>query len=134
MGTKPIIIKLGNNPNAKKCIKINSLKIFIFLHIYIMESDNIVIGKINKKKVYLNNGKYGHYLNHDGKNYKVPEWFPVDKFDIDVAERLIEYKKKMSEMYCEESSSKKPTKANKSSKKEESDSDEEESPKLRKKK
>ena len=32
-----------------------------------MESDNIVIGKINKKKVYLNNGKYGHYLNHDGK-------------------------------------------------------------------
>ena len=113
-----------------------------------MESDNIVIGKINKKKVYLNNGKYGHYLNHDGKNYKVPEWFPVDKFDIDVAERLIEYKKKMSEMYCEESSSKKPTKTNKSSKKEESskgqlvggsttnesESEEEESPKPSKKK
>jgi hypothetical protein len=59
-----------------------------------MESENIVIGKINKKKVYLNNGKYGHYLSCDGKNYKVPEWFPVDKFDIDVAERLIEYKKK----------------------------------------
>ena len=114
-----------------------------------MESDNIVIGKINKKKVYLNNGKYGHYLTCDGKNYKVPEWFPVDKFDIDVAERLIEYKKKMSEMYCEESSSsKKPTKTNKSSKKEESskgqlvggsttnesESEEEESPKPVKKK
>ena len=98
-----------------------------------MESDNIVIGKINKKKVYLNNGKYGHYLNHDGKNYKVPEWFPVDKFDVDIAERLIEYKKKMSEMYCDESA-KKPTKTNKSSKKEESDSDEEESPKPSKKK
>ena len=95
-----------------------------------MESDNIVIGKINKKKVYLNNGKYGHYLNHDGKNYKVPEWFPVDKFDVDIAERLIEYKKKMSEMYCDESS-KKPTKTNK---KDESDSDEEESPKPVKKK
>ena len=95
-----------------------------------MESENIVIGKINKKKVYLNNGKYGYYLSYDGKNYKVPEWFPVDKFDIDVAERLIEYKKKMSEMYCDESS-KKPTKA---IKKDESDSDEEESPKLRKKK
>ena len=83
-----------------------------------MESDNIVIGKINKKKVYLNNGKYGHYLNHDGKNYKVPEWFPVDKFDVDIAERLIEYKKKMSEMYCDESSSKKtkPTKKDESSK------------------
>ena len=89
-----------------------------------MESENIVIGKINKKKVYLNNGKYGYYLSCDGKNYKVPEWFPVDKFDIDVAERLIEYKKKMSEMYCDDSS-KKPTKTNK---KDESDSDEEESP------
>ena len=89
-----------------------------------MESENIVIGKINKKKVYLNNGKYGHYLSCDGKNYKVPEWFPVDKFDIDIAERLIEYKKKMSEMYCDESSKK----TTKSTKKDESDSDEEESP------
>ena len=35
-----------------------------------METDNIVIGKINKKKCYLNNGKYGHYLNHDGKIIK----------------------------------------------------------------
>ena len=66
-----------------------------------MESENIIIGKINKKKCYLNNGKYGHYLTYDAKNYKVPEWFPVDKFDIVIAERLIEYKKKMSEMYCE---------------------------------
>ena len=89
-----------------------------------MESENIVIGKINKKKVYLNNGKYGHYLSCDGKNYKVPEWFPVDKFDIDIAERLIEYKKKMSEMYCDESSKK----TTKSTKKDESDSDEEETP------
>jgi hypothetical protein len=50
-----------------------------------MESENIIIGKVNKKECYLNNGKYGHYLTYDGKNYKVPEWFPVDKFDIDVA-------------------------------------------------
>ena len=100
-----------------------------------MESDNIVIGKINKKKVYLNNGKYGHYLTCDGKNYKVPEWFPVDKFDIDVAERLIEYKKKMSEMYCDESS-KKTTKSIKKDQPRsgdmpsgrESDSDEEQTP------
>ena len=89
-----------------------------------MDSENIVIGKINKKKCYLNNGKYGHYLSYDSKNYKVPEWFPVDKFDIDIAERLIEYKKKMSEMYCDDSS-KKTTKA---TKKDESESDEEESP------
>ena len=32
-----------------------------------MESENIVLGKINKKKVYLNNGTYGHYLICDGK-------------------------------------------------------------------
>ena len=51
-----------------------------------MESESTVLGKINKKKVYLNNGKYGHYLNHDSKNYKVPEWMPVDKLDIDIAE------------------------------------------------
>ena len=54
----------------------------------------------------------------------MPEWFPVDKFDVDIAERLIEYKKKLSEMYCNESAKKtKPTKQD------ESDSDEEESPK-----
>ncbi len=86
-----------------------------------MESENIVLGKINKKKCHLNNGKYGHYLSCDDKNYKVPEWFPVDKFDIDIAERLIEYKKKMSEMYCDDSS-KKTTKL---AKKDESESEEE---------
>jgi hypothetical protein len=58
------------------------------------------------------NVKYGHCFSCDGKNYKVPEWFPLDKFDVDIAERLIEYKKKMSEMYCDESQKKatKPTK------------------------
>jgi DNA topoisomerase-1 len=94
-----------------------------------MESENIVIGKINKKKCYLNNGKYGHYLTYDGKNYKVPEWFPVDKIDIDVAERLIEYKKKMSEMYCDDTAKK-----TKATKKDESESEEEESIKPKKKK
>ena len=80
-----------------------------------MESESTVLGKINKKKVYLNNGKYGHYLNHDSKNYKVPEWMPVDKLDIDIAERLIEYKKKMSTQWCETTQTK-----------DESESDEEE--------
>ena len=82
-----------------------------------MESESTILGKINKKKVYLNNGKYGHYLNHDSKNYKVPEWMPVDKLDIDIAERLIEYKKKMSTQWCEA----KPTSKDES----ESESDEE---------
>ena len=95
-----------------------------------MESENIVIGKINKKKCYLNDGKYGHYLSYDGKNYKVPEWFPVDKFDIDIAERLIEYKKKMSEIYCEP----KPTIKTTIKSIIDSESDEEEAPKIETKK
>ena len=84
-----------------------------------MDNNNsIVVGKINKKKCYLNNGKYGHYITYDTKNYKVPEWFPVDKMDIDVAERLIEYKKKMSELWLDD------TKKPKASKKESDDDDE----------
>ncbi len=64
-----------------------------------MESDNKVLGKIDRRKCYLNNGylnnnKYGYDLNYDGKNYKIPEWYPVERIDIDIAERLIEYKHK----------------------------------------
>ena len=90
-----------------------------------MESESKVLGKINKKKCYLNHGKYGYYLTLD-KNYKVPEWLPPDKMDIDIAERLIEYKIKMSEQWLES----KPIK-----KKVESDSEsEEETPKQQKQK
>lgn len=80
-----------------------------------MEINNIVLGKINKKKCYLNNGKYGHYLNYDAKNYKVPEWLSPEKLDIDMAEKLIEYKKKMFTQWCETTQTK-----------DESESDEEE--------
>ena len=66
-----------------------------------MESESKVLGKINKKKCYLNHGKYGHYLTVDSKNYKVPEWMPPEKMDLDIAERLIEYKIKMSEQWLE---------------------------------
>lgn len=66
-----------------------------------MDFENKVLGKINKKKCYLNLGKYGHYLTVDSKNYKVPEWLPIDKIDLDIAERLIEYKIKMSEQWLE---------------------------------
>jgi topoisomerase IA-like protein len=83
-----------------------------------MESESKVLGKINKKKCYLNHGKYGYYLTLD-KNYKVPEWLPPDKMDIEIAERLIEYKIKMSEQWLES----KPIK-----KKVESDSESEDEP------
>jgi topoisomerase IA-like protein len=89
-----------------------------------MDNNNsVVIGKINKKKCYLNNGKYGHYITYDTKNYKVPEWFPVDKMDIDVAERLIEYKKKMSELWLDDT--KKPKASKKEESSDEDDTDEE---------
>ncbi len=52
-------------------------------------NSDTVLGKINKKKCCLNEGKYGHYLNPDGKNYKVPEWLPIENMDIVTAERLL---------------------------------------------
>ena len=74
----------------------------IYFHIYIIIWNQKAPFQVKStKRKYLNNGKYGHYLNHDSKNYKVPEWMPVDKLDIDIAERLIEYKKKMSTQWCE---------------------------------
>jgi topoisomerase IA-like protein len=98
-----------------------------------METDNKALGKINKKKCYLNNGKYGHYLTLDSKNYKVPEWFPVEKMDIDIAERLIDYKIKMSEQWLESTAKGEKsshTKTNKKKVESESESeDEEELPK-----
>ena len=75
------------------------------------------LGKIKGKKCYINNGKYGFYLSYDAKNYKVPDWFPHESMSLIIAERLIEYKQKMSEQWM-------------ANKKEESSSDEEEAPKL----
>lgn len=64
-----------------------------------MENKNIILGKIDKKVCYLNNGQYGYYLSFNKVNYKVPEWMPHDKMDIDIAERLIEYKNKLAQQY-----------------------------------
>ena len=64
-----------------------------------MEFQSKSLGKINNKKCYINNGKYGFYLTHDSKNYKIPDWFPHEKMDLDIAGRLIEYKKQMSEQW-----------------------------------
>ena len=83
-----------------------------------MEFESKSLGKINGKKCYINNGKYGFYLSHDAKNYKIPDWFPHEPMSLAIAERLIEYKKKMSEQWMVDKA-----------KKDES-SDEEEAPKL----
>ena len=64
-----------------------------------MENKNIFIGKLQKNGCYVNNGKYGYFLTCDKKNYKIPEWFPAEKMDLEIAERLIAFKNKMSEQY-----------------------------------
>ena len=66
-----------------------------------MDNKNSSLGKINKKHVYINNGQYGYYLTYDKVNYKIPDWFPHDKMDVDIAERLIEFKKKTSQQWLE---------------------------------
>ena len=51
--------------------------------------------------MYLNHGQYGYYLTHDKVNYKIPDWFPHEKMDVDIAERLIQFKKKTSQQWLE---------------------------------
>ncbi len=61
------------------------------------ESKNKNLGKFDKKSIYLNHGKYGYFWNHYKKNYKIPEWLPVEKLDLEIASNLIEYKFKYQE-------------------------------------
>ena len=61
------------------------------------ESKNKNLGKYNKKSIYLNLGKYGYFLNHNKINYKIPEWLPVEKLDLEIASNLIGYKQKYQE-------------------------------------
>ncbi len=64
-----------------------------------MENKSVILGKIDKKVCFLNNGQYGYYLTLNKVNYKLPGWMPHDKMDIDIAKRLIEYKQEMSQQY-----------------------------------
>ncbi len=61
------------------------------------ESKNKNLGKYNKKSIYLNLGKYGYFLNYNKLNYKIPEWLPPEKIDLEIASNLIEYKIKYAE-------------------------------------
>ena len=56
------------------------------------ESKNNNLGKLDKKSIYLNLGKYGFFLNHNKINYKIPEWLPIDKIDLEIATNLIQHK------------------------------------------
>jgi topoisomerase IA-like protein len=58
------------------------------------KNNNIFLGKIEKSGCYVNNGKYGYFLTCGKKNYKIPEWLEPEEITLDMAKRLIEYKKK----------------------------------------
>ena len=67
------------------------------------KNNNIFLGKLQKQGCYVNNGKYGYFITtaHDKKNYKLPEWLNPDEVTLDMAERLIAYKQKISEEWLE---------------------------------
>jgi len=64
-----------------------------------MENKNIFLGKIEKNGCYLNDGKYGYFLTCDKQNYKLPEYLKPEEVTLDMAQRIIEYKKKISKQY-----------------------------------
>jgi topoisomerase IA-like protein len=53
------------------------------------------LGKHNDTSVFLNIGKYGNYLNYDDKLYSVPVCFQNNKFNLESAIKIIEYKSKL---------------------------------------
>jgi topoisomerase IA-like protein len=66
-----------------------------------MENNNIFLGKIEKSGCYVNNGKYGYFLTYQKKNYKLPEFLLPEEVTIDMAQRIIAYKQKISEQWLE---------------------------------
>ena len=62
-----------------------------------MEVIKLYIGSYMDSSVFLNNGKYGYYLNHNNKLYGVPKCFEKPTFKLDDAIKIIEHKKKMKE-------------------------------------
>ena len=59
-----------------------------------MENKLGFLGKHNETSVFLNQGKYGFYLNFDDKLYSVPACFQK-KFNLESAIKIIEYKSKL---------------------------------------
>ena len=53
------------------------------------------LGKHNASPIFLNMGKYGYYLNYDDKLYSVPVCFQNNKFNLESAIKIIEYKSKL---------------------------------------
>ena len=66
-----------------------------------MEVIKPYIGSYMDSSVFLNNGKYGWYLNHNNKLYGVPKCFEKPTFKLDDAIKIIEFKKKMKAQQIE---------------------------------
>jgi len=66
-----------------------------------METLKPYIGSYMDSSVFLNNGKYGWYLNHNSRLYSVPQCFQKPNFGLQDAIKIIEYKKKMKEQQIE---------------------------------
>ena len=62
-----------------------------------MEIIQPYIGKHDGASVFLNNGKYGPYLNYKEKLYSVPHCFQTPKFGLKQAISIIDFKNKLSE-------------------------------------
>ena len=71
------------------------------------KNNNIFLGKIEKNGCFVNNGKYGYFLTCGKKNYKIPEWLEPEEMTLDMAQRLIAYKQKISEEWLEKKNVKK---------------------------
>ena len=63
------------------------------------KNNNIFLGKLEKDGCYLNDGKYGYFLTCNKTNYKLPEYLLPEAVTLDLAKRIIEYKKKISKQY-----------------------------------
>ena len=65
------------------------------------KNNNIFLVQIEKSGCYINNGKYGYFLTCGKKNYKIPERLEPEEITLDMAQRLIAYKQKISEEWLE---------------------------------
>ena len=64
------------------------------------KNNNIFLGKLEKEGgCYLNDGRYGYFLTCNKTNYKLPEYLLPEEVTLSMAQRIIEYKKKMSKQY-----------------------------------
>ena len=64
------------------------------------KNNNIFLGKLEKDSgCNLNDGRYGYFLTCNEQNYKLPEYILPEEVTLNMAHRIIQYKKKLSKQY-----------------------------------